>query len=109
MLWSPLVPDLLMSGSDDRTVRIWDTRAGTHRVLGGHTHNVRALHWSYEVPWLAFTGAWDSTIRVWDTRTCTELAVLNDHHADVYALVSHPSRPCVGRDSNPWSVACLLC
>ena len=93
--WSTLLPDLLLSGSDDQTVIVWDTRQNTKRVLHGHTNNVRALHWSYEVPWLCFTGSWDGTIRCWDTRSCTEIAVLTDHHADVYSITSHPNRPAV--------------
>ena len=114
VLWSPLLPDVLLSGSDDTTVRVWDTRAKTNRALLGHTKNVRALHWSFEVPWLAFSGSWDGTIRVWDTRSCTAVAVLTDHHADVYAIVSHPSRPAVllstSRDTTirTWSLSEML-
>ena len=43
-----MLPDTLLTGSDDCMVRVWDTRARTSRVLQGHTNHVRALHWSYE-------------------------------------------------------------
>ena len=46
VLWSPLLHHLLLSGSDDHAVRLWDTRDNSCRVLSGHSHNVRALHWS---------------------------------------------------------------
>ncbi|CAM9738098.1 unnamed protein product, partial [Chrysoparadoxa australica] len=83
--WSPLVPGLLASGSDDQSVRVWKmvpemgtllrTRKSNDpvtevvsawRVLKGHTHNVRPLFWSTEIPWLLITGSWDSTVRAWD-------------------------------------------
>lgn len=30
---------------------------------------------------------------MWDVRTGTSISVVNDHHADVYGIASHPSRP----------------
>ena len=108
-----LPPDLLMSGSDDTTVRIWDTSIA-RRACSPATRTTRALHWSYEVPWLCFSGAWDGTIRVWDIRSCTCLQVLADHHADVYSLVSHPMRPAVllstSRDTTirTWSLVDMM-
>ena len=78
-----------------KSVRVWDTSAGTSRVLAGHAHNVRALHWSYVVPWLCFSGSWDHTIRVWDTRDGSTVQVLTEHSADVYSIASHPRRPAV--------------
>lgn len=45
-VWSPLLRNTLASGSDDTTVRVWNTTNGTSVVLKGHTDNVRALEWS---------------------------------------------------------------
>lgn len=93
--WSALLPDMLMSGSDDTNVHIWDTAqpAQDAIVLRGHTQNVRALIWHSEIPWMVITGSWDSTIRLWDYRDQRCLRVVADHHADVYGLGSHPERP----------------
>ncbi|MEU9488799.1 hypothetical protein AB0D83_35045 [Streptomyces decoyicus] len=58
----------LATGSDDRTVALWDVRTG-HREgppLAGHTDTVRALAWSTDGR-LA-SGAEDGTVRLWDTR-----------------------------------------
>ena len=92
-VWSALTPHMLLSGSDDCSVRVWDTNTLTSVALQGHTMNVRALIWHSEIPWMAITGSWDCCIRVWDTRTQVCLQMVADHHADVYGLGCHPDRP----------------
>ena len=56
-------------------------------------HNIRALTWSSEVPFIVISGSWAGELRVWDIRNASCLQVLHGHHADVYAVVSHPNRP----------------
>jgi WD40 repeat protein len=102
--WNPHHSDVLASGSNDCTVRVWDINSTTGRkstkektvaVLKGHTERVRALLWSHEFPEILLSGSWDSTIRIWNTVVdggiC--LQIVRDHHADVYGLASHPHRP----------------
>lgn len=48
-IWSPLLPDVLASGSDDKTIRVWNVGSETSSVFEGHHDRVRALLWSYEV------------------------------------------------------------
>jgi len=73
--WSPLLPDMLMSGSDDRTARVWRVSNKECQVLQGHVSNVRGLLWHSEIPFLVVTGSWDATIRMWDVRTASCLKV----------------------------------
>jgi WD repeat-containing protein 17 len=94
-VWSSLLPNYLLTSSDDHTLRCWNISSGECRILRGHTSNVRAVCWSSEVPWLCFSGSWDGTVRAWDIRRDHCVASFTDHHADVYGLSLHPSRPFV--------------
>jgi WD40 repeat protein len=93
--WHPTLPNILVSGSNDLTVRVWNITTESCIVLQGHTNNVRALHWSPEFSHIVLSGSWDGTIRVWDCHTQKCITTVNDHHADVYGLSSHPKRPFV--------------
>ena len=65
------VRKLLASGSDDKTVKIWD--ANEVKLLltlnsekhGGHTHSVNKLMWCNYKNYLISTGD-DCTIKVWE-------------------------------------------
>lgn len=94
----PLCPMLIASGSDDKTVRVWNWQpenSGSQelRRMGGHTAYVRGLLWHSELAHILFSGSWDATIRVWNVATGTCLHVAHEHHADVYGLTLHPKRP----------------
>ena len=93
VVWHPTIPNILASGSNDKTVRVWNTDTGACKVLRGHTHYVRALAWNHELSHIILSGSWDGTVRVWDAKNEKQIAVTNDHHADVYGLCSHPERP----------------
>ncbi len=59
--WSPLLPNMLLTGSDDRTARVWDVDAQDKQVtcvalLTGHSLEVRALCWHPELPNICLTG-----------------------------------------------------
>jgi WD40 repeat protein len=70
----------IASGSDDKTVRIWDVKTGQARaVLEGHSGTVRAVAVSPDGSWIA-SGSDDGSVRVWDMRTCQEQAALKGHN-----------------------------
>ena len=73
------------SGSDDTTVRVWDTQSlRCVATLRGHTDNVRSL---VSVPdKFIISGSWDKTIRVWDCKRWSEVACLRGHSEATLAL-----------------------
>lgn len=70
--WSPLLPHLLLSGGDDATARVWDTRKGGSCIalLAGHRTEVRALSWHPELPWMVLTGTVCRSPEVWELKAC---------------------------------------
>lgn len=59
----------LVSGSDDKTVRVWDAETGAlQRTLEGHTGSVGSVALSHDGQRLA-SGSYDKTVRVWDAET----------------------------------------
>ena len=80
--------DLLVSASEDRTVRIWDPQTGEERVvLRGHQGGVSAgCAVTVEGQELLATTGDDSTVRIWDPQTGENRVVLRGHEGWVTAV-----------------------
>jgi WD40 repeat protein len=87
--WSP-DSRRLATGSNDRTVRMWDPVSGRElAVLHGHANWVRGVAWSPDGRRLA-SASNDRTARIWDPDNGTELAVLRGHDDEVWELAWSP-------------------
>ena len=65
MSWSP-DGTRVVSGSGDKTVRVWEVATGTEIVkLEGHTNTVMSVTWSPDGTRVV-SGSLDKTVRVWD-------------------------------------------
>jgi tetratricopeptide (TPR) repeat protein len=87
--WSP-DGRWLVSGSRDRTLKVWDAVHWTEQVtLPGHTSWVSAVAWSPDGRWLV-SGSQDRTLKVWDAVHWTEQATLSGHTGEVSAVAWNP-------------------
>ncbi len=79
----PLSTEHIVSGSDDRTIRIWD--AGTGAVVGEplkvHTNFVLTAAYSPN-GWYIISGSSDRTIRIWEVQTGTEISKPHQGHTE---------------------------
>ncbi|KAJ5389771.1 uncharacterized protein N7496_000839 [Penicillium cataractarum] len=77
---------LLASGSDDKTVRLWDTATGgLQQTLEGHSGWVRSVAFSPDGRLLA-SGSSDNTVRLWDTATGGLQQTLEGHSGSVRSV-----------------------
>lgn len=75
---------ILITGSYDRTARVWNMETGAEiRCLKGHTRAVRALQFDEAK---LITGSMDHTIKVWNWRTGKCMRTLEGHSEGVVCL-----------------------
>jgi hypothetical protein len=80
----------LASGSDDKTLKVWDARTGTELfTLRGHTAAVLSVAFSPDGGRLASASA-DKTVKVWDTSKCAELLTLKQDTGLVNSVAFSP-------------------
>jgi WD40 repeat protein len=81
---------VIVSGSDDNTVRIWDLKSGQPlRVLEGHTNTVTSLAaLKLDGRDVVASGSWDNTVRVWDPQSGQPIRVLEGHTSPVSSLAA---------------------
>lgn len=76
----------LISGADDRLVKIWDYQNKTCvQTLEGHAENVTAVCFHPELP-VVLTGSEDGTVRVWHANTHRLESSLNYGFERVWAI-----------------------
>jgi F-box/WD-40 domain protein MET30 len=75
---------ILVTGSYDATVKIWDIKTGQEiRTLTGHTQGIRCLQFDDSK---LITGSLDNSIKVWNWRTGQLIKTLHVHSDGVIGL-----------------------
>ena len=76
----------IVSGSADRTLKIWDASTGQEiRALKGHNNMVLSVAFSSDGKWVV-SGGHDAAIKIWDAATGQEVRTLKGHSSWVLGV-----------------------
>ncbi len=76
--------DILISGSDDETVRVWNMNTGRGQLLRGHTNGVRSCV-SHD-GFIIVSGSDDETVRIWNANNNQCLYTLQGYSGWVHSV-----------------------
>jgi dynein assembly factor with WDR repeat domains 1 len=80
-----------LTGSYDRTCKIWDTMTGKEVVsLEGHKNVVYAVAFNNPFGDKVITGSFDKTCKLWDAKTGENLHTFRGHDAEIVSLSFDP-------------------
>jgi WD40 repeat protein len=105
---------MLASGSEDQTIRLWNARDGTClTVLQGHTGGVTSVNFSPNGQILA-SASDNSSIRLWSVARGTTLKTLSGHTRWVWAVAFSPDGQTLASGSDDrtirlWDVQTGIC
>ena len=95
---------LVASGSDDKTVRLWDAVTGAAlQTLMGHSDSVTSVAFSPDGKLVA-SGSEDRTVRLWDAVTGAALQTLEGHWSRVASVAFSPNGKLVASGSGDKTV-----
>ncbi|SZF06245.1 unnamed protein product [Blumeria hordei] len=91
--FSPHKSGMIMSTSDDRTVRLWDLPSNASvATFNGHTDYVRCGNiLPGTMSNLIISGSYDGTVRIWDPRLQGKATMIFKHAAPVEEVISMSS------------------
>ena len=79
----------ILTGSEDHTVRLWETNSGELLRFTGHTSGVYSAAFSSDGHYV-LTASADNTARLWEVSSGEEKAQFKGHTSDVYRAVFSP-------------------
>ena len=88
--WNKISPNILATGSVDKTIKIWDLRKSDRplRTLFGHSYAITSLDWSPHSDTLLASTSYDLSCATWNTTAEKVLIERFEHHKDMVVGVS---------------------
>lgn len=81
---------LLLSGSEDTTLRLWDVETGrVNKILTGHSGTINACAFSCDGRFIV-SASDDATLKIWNTESGMVIATLAGHTKPVRSCVFSP-------------------
>ncbi|KAG1821967.1 WD40-repeat-containing domain protein [Suillus subaureus] len=109
VVWTP-DGQQLVSASDDKTIKFWDSSDGTQigQPCTGHTDKICSLAISSDGCFIA-TGSFDKTVRLWNTKSHQQIGQALEHTAWVLCIAISPSGELLASGDNAgnlqlWSI-----
>jgi histone-binding protein RBBP4 len=88
--WHGKDPHLIGSVSDDRTIRIWDTRDSSkpqHTIEAAHAADINGIAFNPSMEMTFATASADKTVAIWDMRNLkSKVHTLEGHTDEVYMV-----------------------
>ena len=99
--FSDISPDILVTGSSDFTLKVWDMKTGTEKTtMEGHTSAINSVSFSQGC---VVSAAFDGSVKVWSHKG-VEITTLFCHQRRVNATLLHiPSRAKANQITTFWA------
>merc|ERR1712054_238694 len=92
--------DRFITGSYDRTCKVWDTNTGEELLtLEGHKNVVYAIAFNNPYGDKIITGSFDKTCKVWDARNGEIIYTLQGHTTEIVCLSFNPQSTIIATGS----------
>jgi dynein assembly factor with WDR repeat domains 1 len=92
--------DRFITGSYDRTCKIWDTQTGEEmHVLEGHKNVVYAIAFNNPFGDKVVTGSFDKTCKLWDANTGELFYTLKGHETEIVCVSMNPQSTIIATGS----------
>jgi dynein assembly factor with WDR repeat domains 1 len=92
--------DTFITGSYDRTCKVWDTISGDELLsLEGHKNVVYAISFNKPFGDKIITGSFDKTCKLWDAKSGENLHTFRGHDAEIVCVAFDPKGITVGTGS----------